>query len=142
MTRSDALKLEYRVKQVPAQMKHVELTKGGRVMKNLRKDLQAVTGEIKALIKKLEAISVAVGKMGKPKAAKRAAARKTATKKPARIRAIGTIFGLIERSKNGVSAAQLMKETGFDKQKVYNIVSGLKKQERIKAAGRGVYVTA
>ena len=55
MTKSDALKLEYRVKQIPASKKDLEITnEENKMTKNLKKDLQAVNKELKALAKKTE----------------------------------------------------------------------------------------
>ena len=64
MTKSDALRLEYRVKQVPASKKYLELTKEeNKMTKKLKKDLQAVNREIKALAKKVDKMIVAIGKL-------------------------------------------------------------------------------
>ena len=51
--------------------------------KNLKKDLQAVNREIKALSKKVEKVIVAVDKLEKAKAVKAKPVRKAAVKKPA-----------------------------------------------------------
>jgi putative endonuclease len=68
MTKSDALKLEYRVKQVPVCKKYFELTMGEEKMTmNLKKELQAVNKDLKALSKKVNKMIVAVGKLEKPK---------------------------------------------------------------------------
>jgi len=69
------------------------------------------------------------------------AARKPAAKK-ARVTAVDTVLATVSRSRKGVSAADVMKRTGFGKQKVYGIVSRLKKQGKIEAAGRGKYIKA
>ena len=84
MTKSDALKLEYQVKQVPATKKIFELKKGEDKMKmNLKKDLQAVSKELNTLSKKIEKMIDAVDKLEKPKAAPVKPAKKVAVKKPA-----------------------------------------------------------
>jgi len=76
MTKSDAFKLEYKIKQVHANKKIFELTKEEEKMTmNLKKELQAVNTEIKALSKKVDKMIVAVGKLDKPKAAKRPKAK-------------------------------------------------------------------
>jgi putative endonuclease len=81
MTKSDTLKLEYRVKQVPSSRKIYELTKGENEMtKNLKKNLQAVNREIKALSKKVDKMIVAVGKLEKSKAVKAKPVKKTVAK--------------------------------------------------------------
>jgi putative endonuclease len=68
MTKSDALKLEYRIKQAPSGKKIFELTKGeDKMSMNLKKDLQAVNRDIKALAKKVEKMIAAAGKLEKSK---------------------------------------------------------------------------
>jgi len=168
MTKSDTLKLEYRVKQVPSSRKIYELTKGENEMtKNLKKNLQAVNREIKALSKKVDKMIVAVGKLEKVKTAKakpvkktvtkakpvkkvaakkapvkKVAVKKPAAKKPVIITAADTVFGFIKRYKKGVNVSTLMEKTGFNKRKIYDNVKVLKKQGKIKSAGIGIYVKA
>jgi putative endonuclease len=143
MTKSDALKLEYRVKQVPSSKKIYELTKGENEMtKNLKKNLQAINREIKVLAKKVDQMIVAVGKLEKIKTTKAKPAKKSTIKKPAKLTAADTILGVIKRSKKGVDVVTLMKKTGFNKRKIYDNVKVLKKRGKIKNAGIGVYVRA
>jgi hypothetical protein len=111
-------------------------------MKNLKKNLQAVNKDLKALAKEFDKIVVAVGKLEKPKAVKAKPAKKSTTKKPAKLTAADTILGIIKKRKKGVGTAELMKKTSFDQKKTYNIVYKLKKQGKIKSAGKGVYVKA
>ncbi|RZB37106.1 MAG: hypothetical protein SRB2_01610 [Desulfobacteraceae bacterium Eth-SRB2] len=143
MTKSDALKLGYRVKQVPSSKKIYELTKGENEMtKNLKKNLQAINREIKVLAKKVDQMIVAVGKLEKIKTAKAKPTKKSTTKKPAKLTAADTIFGIIKTSKKGVDVSTLMKKSSFNQKKTYNIVYKLKKQGKIKSAEKGVYVKA
>ena len=170
MTKSGALRLEYRVKQVPSSRKIYELIKEENEMtKNLKKNLQTINREIKALSKKVDQMVVAIGKLEKPKtkavkvksvkktvakakplkkvAAKKAPVKKVAVKKPAAkkpviITAADTVFGVIKRSKKGVDVSTLMEKTGFNRKKIYNNVKVLKKRGKIKSAGKGVYVKA
>ena len=149
MTKSDALKLEYQVKQVPATKKIFELKKGEDKMKmNLKKDLQAVSKELNTLSKKIEKMIVAVDKLEKPKAAPVKPAKKVAVKKPASKKSAGevtaadTVLGVIKRSKKGIETAALMEKTGYNQKKVANIVFKLRKQRKIKNEGKGVYVKA
>jgi hypothetical protein len=84
MTKSEALKLEHSIKQVPAHKKVVELTKQEENMAvDLKKQLQQVSKEIKALSKKVDKLVAAAGTASKPKkaAAKKAAPKKAAAKK-------------------------------------------------------------
>ncbi|MGB2930524.1 MAG: GIY-YIG nuclease family protein [Desulfobacterales bacterium] len=168
MTKSDALRLEYRVKQVPASKKYLELTKEeNKMTKKLKKDLQAVNREIKALSKKVDKMIVAVGKIEKSKAVKakpvkktvakakpvkkvaakkapvkKVAVKKPATKKPVKLTAADTVFGFIKRYRKGVDVSTLMEKTGFNKRKIYDNVKVLKKRGKIKNAGIGIYVKA
>jgi len=111
-------------------------------MKNLKKSLQSVNKNLNALSKKVDKIIVAASKLEKPKTAKAKPAKKSTTKKPAKLTAADTMFGVIKRSKKGVSVAELTKKTEFDQKKTYNIVYKLKKQGKIESAGKGVYVKA
>ena len=86
MTKSEALKLEYYIKQVPAHKKVSVLTRQEEKMAvDLKKQLQQVSKEIKTLSKKVDKLVTAAGKASKPKkaAAKKAAPKKAAAKKTA-----------------------------------------------------------
>ena len=136
-------------------------------MKNLKKNLQTVNKDLKALAKKVDRIVVAVGKLEKPKvvkakplkktvakakpvkkvAAKKAPVKKVAVKKPAakkpvKLTAADTVFGFIKRYRKGVDVSTLMKKTGFNKRKIYDNVKILKTLGKIKSTGKGVYVKA
>ncbi len=122
-------------------------------MKNLKKNLQAVNREIKALANKVDRIVVAVEKLEKPKTkvverkpVRKTVAKKVAVKKPAAKKTsktvIDTVLTIIRRSKKGVNAAALMKKTGFSEKQIHNNVYKLKKQGKIKTAGKGVYLKA
>jgi uncharacterized membrane protein len=135
----------------------------------LKKDLNALRNDFKALEKKLGDLLKAAGTTGKApkaKAVKKATAKKVATKKaavkkapakkiaakkaPAKKTAVAKkakpetatdqILMIIKRSKNGVDVPTLKKKTGFDDKKVRNIVFRAAKEGRIKKSGRGNYV--
>ena len=110
--------------------------------KNLKKNLQAINREIKVLAKKVDRMIVAVGKLEKIKTAKTKPAKESTIKKPAKLTAADTILAIIKRSKKGVDISTLMKKSSFNQKKTYNIVYKLKKQEKIKRTGKGVYVKA
>jgi predicted Rossmann fold nucleotide-binding protein DprA/Smf involved in DNA uptake len=149
MTKSDALKLEYRIKQVPASKKIFELIKGeDKMTMNLKKDLQAVNRGINALEKKVAKIIAAIDKLekakaktGKTKPKKKVVVKKPAVKKTAKT-SIDTVLAIIKRSKKGVNTATLMKKTGFSEKQIHNNVYKLKKQGKVKSEGKGVYLKA
>ena len=134
-------------------------------MKNLKKDLQAVTKGLKALTRKTEVMVKKVDKLekaqaaakkrkGKAKVTKKAPARKKvaakkktvakkkapAKKRAAKLTATDQVVNIIKRSKKGVDAPTLMKKTGLADKTVRNILFRAGKQRKIKRSGRGVYV--
>ena len=132
----------------------------------LKKDLQAVKRDIKALEKKLDKLlkahepmpkakktakkkAVKKAKVVKKAPAKKAPAKKAvakkktvAKKKATQVTATDKILKIIKRSKKGVDVPTLKKKTGFEDKKVRNIVFRASKEGKIKKAGRGIYVGA
>ena len=137
----------------------------------LKKDLQAVKRDIKALEKKLEKLLKAHVPMPKAKkvikkkvvkkakAVKKAPAKKAkvvkkapakkapakkavARKKALQATATDKILIIIKKSKKGVDVPTLKKKTGFDDKKVRNIIFRASKEGKIKKSGRGIYVGA
>ena len=123
-------------------------------MKNLKKDLQAVSKELKALANKTERIMNAVDKFekaqaaakAKPKAkaktAKKAPAKKPAAKKATAQTATDQVVNIIKTSEEGVDVPTLVKKTDLADTQIRNIVFRASKQGKIKRAGRGIYVAA
>jgi hypothetical protein len=127
----------------------------------LKRDLQAVRRDFKALERKMEKLLKAAEKAGaakkvaKSKAVKTKAvksktgrattakrATRTARKRAPQVTATDQILRIIKRSKKGVDVPTLKKKTGFDDKKVRNIVFRASKEGRIKKSGRGIYVGA
>jgi len=116
-------------------------------MKNLKKDLQGINKELKALSGKVEKMIAGIGKTEKPKAAeakpvKKIAVKKVVAKKTAKLSATDTVLRIIKRSRKGVDIDKLKKKSGFEGQKLHSIVYVLKKQGKIKAEKKGFYVKA
>jgi X-X-X-Leu-X-X-Gly heptad repeat protein len=72
--------------------------------------------------------------------AEKPAAKVSPAKAAKPVTAIDTVMGLIAGSSKGVSTAEIKSKTGYDQKKVANIIYKLKKQNRIKSVGKGVYV--
>ena len=122
----------------------------------LKKDLQALNRDIKALERKMVKLIAAAEKSEKPKVAKKTTAKpvKAKTTKRAPVKkvpvkkktapptATDQVLNIIKRSKKGVNAATLMTKTGFDLKKVRNILQRTYKQGKIKRVGKGIYVGA
>jgi hypothetical protein len=156
MTKSEALKLEYRIKQLPADKKITALTRKENGMAILKKDLQSLQREIKALVRKIEKLirefdkgkeakvtKKVTAKPTKAKSTKKASAKKApAKKKPAKLTATDQVLEIINGSKNGVNTATLMTKTGFDQRKIWSIINRASKAGKIKRAGKGIYIGA
>lgn len=122
-------------------------------MKKLKQDLKTVLKELKALARKTEQLAKKVDRPEKAqapkkrkvkaKARKRAPARKaTAREKSPGLTATDQVLRIIKRSRKGVDAPTLIKETGFEDKKIRNILFRASKQKKLKRAGRGIYVAA
>ena len=119
-------------------------------MKKLKKDLQAVSKELKALADKTEKIMNVVAKLdtaqvktkAKAKPAKKPRAKKPAAKKAAAQTATDQVVNIIKRSKKGLDVPTLAKKTGLADKQIRNIVFKASKEGKIKRAGRGIYVGA
>ena len=133
-------------------------------MKEIQSLLKIVSDGLKMIAQGFEAVSEKVDEIAKsqaaeePKAAARTRAKKSAPaapkKKPARKTAVKapkkkaakapaaaeTVYLAISKSKKGVNTNTLMKETGYDRKKVANMVYKLSKQGKIKSIQKGVYV--
>jgi predicted nucleic acid-binding Zn-ribbon protein len=155
MTKSEALKLEYRIKQLPTDKKISKLKRKENEM-TIQQDLKALQNEFKALSKKLEKLIAAAEKSEEPKVAKKTTAKpvkaKTtkrspaqkapAKKRTAKLTATDQVLGIINGSKNGVNTATLMTKTGFDQRKIWSIINRASKAGKIKRAGKGIYLGA
>ena len=120
-------------------------------MKKLKKDLQSLSREIKAITRKLERLAKSAGITGKKSPAKKKASsrKKTATKKKApakkmasKATAFDTVVTIISRSKKGVNTSQLKAKTGFDDKKIANIIYKAKNRRLIKSISKGIYKKA
>jgi predicted Rossmann fold nucleotide-binding protein DprA/Smf involved in DNA uptake len=133
-------------------------------VKEIQSILKLVADGLKTIAQSVEAISEKVNQLAeshtaeepkaaaKPKAKKslsaatkketvKKTARKTPKKKAAKApTAAETVYNVISKSTKGVNTANLMKETGYDRKKVANMVYKLGKQGRIKRVEKGVYV--
>jgi len=116
------------------------------MMKQLKEDLKAVAKDLKRLTQKTDKMIKRLGKPEKKaqavKKPKAKAVKKAVAKKPTKLSASGTVLAIIKRSRKGVDKATLIKKTGFEGRKIGDVIYRLKKQGKIKSAGRGIYVKA
>jgi predicted Rossmann fold nucleotide-binding protein DprA/Smf involved in DNA uptake len=120
----------------------------------LKKDLQALNNDIKALSIKMETLikefnkgkktkvtKKVTAKPIKAKTTKRAPAQKEpAKKRAAKLTATDKVLKIIKGSKKGVNIKTLMEKTSFNQKKVTNILQRTYKQGKIKRVGKGIYV--
>ncbi len=155
MTKNEALKLEYRIKQLPADKKITELTKEGSEM-TIKTELQCLNKDIKALGKTIDKLIAAVekgettkvakkttSKPVKAKTTKRVSAEKApAKRRAAKLTATDKVLKIIMGGKRGVDVTTLRKKTGFDDKKITNILHRNYKLGKIKRVAKGIYVGA
>ena len=119
----------------------------------IRKNLLALNKDIEALGKKVEKLLKSIEKSDKVRTAK-APAKKAVTakikqkaaaksvpekKKSGDASATAQVLKIISRSKKGVDTATLMKKTGFNQKKVWNIIHRVSKAGKIKRLDKGIY---
>jgi predicted Rossmann fold nucleotide-binding protein DprA/Smf involved in DNA uptake len=112
-----------------------QLKKG---LKTVAKDLKRLTQKTDKMIKRLEKLEKKAQVAKKPKAK---AVKKAVAKKPT-LSAGETVLAIVKRSRKGIDKATLIKKTGFEGRKIWDIIYRLKKEGKIKSAGRGLYVKA
>ncbi|BBO81875.1 hypothetical protein DSCO28_24410 [Desulfosarcina ovata subsp. sediminis] len=141
-------------------------------MKDVQKELLAVSNALSSLVKQVEKISevldaeasgaVVPAKKAKAPAKKAKIAAKKA-KAPAKKRAakkkapadtapatpdaadgsatmLESIFGMISRSRNGITVERLKKRTGLEARQVSNALYKLTKKGKVETISRGLYV--
>ncbi len=105
-------------------------------MKQLKRDLQAVSKTLKQLTLKTENIAKRLDKFEKAKT------QPKVTKKPVKISAAATVLAIIKRSRKGVDIATLKSKAGVGSKTINSTIYRLKKKGKIKNSGRGIYVKA
>jgi hypothetical protein len=118
------------------------------LVKSLVKGLKVLTAEAERMEKVVVKLEKKQATKPKAKAKTRAKAkRKTAKKAPAAKRSAkrtdqDRVLAAIGIGKKGVTTAQIKRSTGFGDRKVWSVINRLKKQGKVKSAGRGVYAKA
>ena len=126
-------------------------------MKALKRDVQSVIKNLKALTEKAEKMAKRLDAVENVKAPKKrvtksgsAATRKKAVKAKKAVKtakaaktaktATDTILAIIKRQKKGIDTASLKKKTDFDTKTIRNVIFRLKKQGKIQSTTRGIYM--
>jgi predicted Rossmann fold nucleotide-binding protein DprA/Smf involved in DNA uptake len=123
------------------------------LMIQFKRSLQSILKGLKTLTERAERLEKQLAKFEKPQAtkkpkpkakvkakpARKAPARKPVSKKPAKITAFDSVLGIVQKSKDEVTTAQIKNKTGFSNKKIYDIINRAKKQGKVKAIKRGVY---
>jgi len=115
------------------------------LMKELKRDLQSMVKSLNELTEKTEKMIKRLEKLEKGQDAKKPKTKKAEkpdAKKVKKATATDTVFAIVKRSRKGIDTATLKKKTDFKVRSVENIIYRLKKQGKIKSAGRGLYVKA
>lgn len=99
----------------------------------------------KAPVKKAKSLAKRANTSAKKRAAKKTApssakAKAAPAANPKGETMLDNIFGVISRSRKGITVAQLKKRTGLEKRQVSNALYKLSNKGKIEAVSRGVYV--
>jgi membrane protein involved in colicin uptake len=134
-------KLSSLVQQVEKMAEAIESGSGKAAPAKKAKAAKAVVKKTKTRAKKAKPAA----RKAKPAAKKRARKKAAPTKKAAASTAAGNstmldnIFGMISRSRNGITVERLKKRTGLQARQVSNALYKLTKKGKIETLSRGVY---
>jgi predicted Rossmann fold nucleotide-binding protein DprA/Smf involved in DNA uptake len=120
-----------------------ERVRKGIMMKQLKKDVQAVVRDFKRLTQMTDKIVKQLEKIDKAQALKKPktkARKKVVGKKAKKTNPSDTVLAIIKRRKKGIDVATLEKRTGFKKNNLRAIIFRLRKKGEIKSEGKGLYV--
>ena len=142
--------------------RNVDMTKVKNQLKTIAKNLATLSKKVESLSKQLEKATPAKKTKAAPKKAKAVkkaaparkakvkakakAKKKPVAKKKAKVDKGGTVLskvsGVINKSKKGISIAQLKQKTKLDPRQLSNALYKLTKKGAIKSVSRGVYIKA
>ncbi len=116
-------------------------------MRELKRDLQSLLKSLEGLEEKTKRMTKELDKLERAQASKKSgvkpkAAKKAIAKKPTRLSASGTLLAIIKRSKKGVDTPALKNKTGLKDTNIRTILYRLKKHGKIKKDRKGLYVKA
>ena len=101
-------------------------------MKKLQASLKKVSSDLIKASKEIDKVAAKLGAQASTRPTKISAAKRPT--------AAATVLSVIKKSRKGVGIAAIRQATGYNDQKLYNVVSRLKKQGKIRSVSRGVYV--
>ncbi|RJR32404.1 MAG: winged helix-turn-helix transcriptional regulator [Desulfobacteraceae bacterium] len=100
--------------------------------------------EVKAIEAYLQSIGErrAGGNVRRKKAETESGSTGKSVSKPRKRFVTQEILSLIEKAKQGISIDQMMKQTNLERQTVNGVLNRMKREGRVRAKSRGVYVKA
>lgn len=113
------------------------------VLRTLAKGLRAMSeevGRMEQVIDKLEEKTSQEAKVIKKSLRRSESAQKIGGRQPREGTATSDVFSIIKSTRAGVDTETLKKKTGFPEKKIWNIINRLKREGKIRATKRGVYV--
>ena len=118
-------------------------------MKELKKDLQSVVKNLKALARQTERMAKKLDKLEKAQRPKKAkgkvrarATKKRVAKRAKKVSATDTVLRIIQRRKRGITTPEIKAMTRFKEKKIWDIVNRAKREGKIRSLGKGVYAKA
>ncbi len=108
------------------------------VVKNLLQ-LTASIGNIVAAVENLSGEELPPPKTRRSPVRKKVVVKNGVVETIKRVPSTTIVYDLLKKSDLGMDISALMKATGYDQRKVYNVTYRLKKEGKIQRADRGVY---
>jgi len=110
------------------------------LVRSMVKGLKVLTAEAERMERLIAKLEGQQAPRPRPKAKAKTVRKAAPVKRPAKASDQDRVFAVISKSENGVTTAQIKEKTGFGDRKVWSVINRLKKQGKVKSAGRGVYV--
>lgn len=134
------------MKKVQSQLKTVAKTLASLAAKIEKMSEQAASApapkKAKAAPKAKAAAKPKKAKKAKKAAPRKKVAAKATAKAAAKDTVLDNVFGVIAKTKNGATIANLKSKTGLESRQLSNALYKLSKKGKIKAKSRGVYIKA
>ncbi len=112
-------------------------------LRSIVKDLRDLTLTTERLSRRLSEFETVASPETKSESSQKAKKKKkpSLSKKSNKPSAVERVFGIIQKSGKGADMTRLKAKTGFGDRKIWNAIYQLKKIGKIKATGRGIYVS-
>lgn len=113
-----------------------DIQKGLENLIEKTKEMEGVIETIESVLSMPEPRPKMKVKPGRKRGVKKPAAGKRSAKRTV----TESILNIIGSSSQGVDTAEIKEKTGFDNRKIWGGINNLKRQGKVKSAGKGIYI--